>query len=167
MEKALQAQEAWRPSDDKFERSPIARWEGAQNLQVLAKIYRKSKKPAILLEALYLCALNDFVIPKWCALDFIAAFRRVKGFKAKSWDDVFGLPHPKGTHLHAKRQKREKSFVVFNVISEIKQKNPDEAIDGALFEKVGRKLAIGGKTLVEEYYYSAKKFIEDIKKIDN
>lgn len=163
IEDALWAQKNWKPKD-KYDRMPIARWEGAQNLKVLEKIYSESENLAAILEAVYYCALNDFTMPKWCALSYIKAFREVKDFRAKSWDDVFGLPHPKGRHLHAKRQKREKAFVVFNMISEIKQKNPDEAIDGALFEKVGRQLAIGGKTLVEEYYYSAKKIIEDIKK---
>lgn len=103
-------------------------------------------------------------MPRWCALAYIKAFRSVKGFRAKSWDDVFGRPHPKGTQLDAKRKQREKEFVVYNMVLE---RNPGDAIDGALFEKIGRQLGIGGKTLVEEYYYNVKKFLEDIKKIDN
>lgn len=47
------------------------------------------------------------------------------------------------------------------MILDIKQTTPDTPIDGYLFEKVGRKLGIGGKTLTEEYYYGAKKYLEE------
>ncbi len=44
-------------------------------------------------------------------MSFLAAYRKVRQYKAKSWDDVFGNPHPKGAHLGARRQKRKKSRV--------------------------------------------------------
>ena len=78
-------------------------------------------------------------------------------FEAKSWDDVLGRPYRKGIHHEARRKRRQYRKVVYDRILEIKKAEPDTAIDGALFERVGRELGIGGKTLVEEYYYSVKK----------
>ena len=138
----------------------FSRWEDAQYLVKFEKYYDETKDPSIIPEAIYLCALNDFSIPEWCAMAYLSAVRKVKFYQAKSWDDVFGQPHPKGTHLGAKRQIREKQFIVYDRITKLKDADPNIPIDGYLFEKIGRELGIGSKTLTEEYYYSAKKMIE-------
>lgn len=156
---AIKAEKAWK--DDKLSRPPLLRWQSAQKLKALGEIYLETKDAAVIPQALYYCALNDFLIPEWCAYAYLEAFRKVSHYKAGSWDDAFGRPHPQGTHLGAKRQQREKEFIVYNMISEIKLTEPDTPIDGYLFEKVGRKLGIGGKTLTEEYYYGAKKYLEE------
>jgi len=89
---------------------------------------------------------------------FLSSYRQVRHYRAKSWDDVFGQPHPKGIHLKTKRQEREKPHSVYRIIEQIKKEDPSTAIDGALFERVGKELGIGGKTLTENYYYKALKF---------
>ena len=160
VEDAIKAQKGWK--DDRLSRPPLLRWQGAQNLKALQKIYLESENPAVIPEALYFCSLNDFSIPEWCAYAYLQAFRKVRHYKAGSWDEVFGRPHPKGTHLGSRRQRREKEFEAYNMISDIKRTEPDTPIDGYLFEKVGRKLGIGGKTLTEEYYYGAKKYLEEV-----
>ncbi len=152
-DEAMAATMSWAEKSD-GKRSPMERWVAAQELRVWRKQYQKGEKKAIT-EGLYLCALNDIPLPKWLAFSYLAAFRKVIFFKAKSWDDVFGRPHPKGTQLLAKRDKREKMFSLYNRIHEIKQRSPDTPIDESLFEKVGKEFGLG-KSLTNEYYYEAK-----------
>lgn len=137
-------------------RSVIARWTGAQSLVELEKAHNETQNPAIILEAIYHCTLNDFAIPEWCALAYLNAYRKVTHFKAKSWDDVFGRPHPKGTHLDARREELVQGHEVYRRINEIKAAEPETPIDEYLFERVGRELAIGGKTKVAKIYYTFK-----------
>lgn len=155
---AWKAQEDWsdRYGPNVVGRGPFHRWMGAQRLRSLFDEYR-SGSSAALMDALYECALNCLPLPRWCEDGFIEAYRKVRYFQAKSWDDVLGQPHPKGTHLPTKRQEWEKSFAVYMRIREIKKLEPGTAIDGALFERVGREFGIGGKTLTEKMYYREKK----------
>lgn len=120
--------------------------------------YLKGTKSAIL-EALNICASQSWPIPIWCAIAFSEALNEVEEYEVKSWDDVFGRPHPSGMHLGAKKQEWGYSLKVFSRIEQIKKKEPATPIDGALFERVGREFGIGGKTLTEEYYYKWKRVL--------
>lgn len=138
------------------ERFPIDRWTAAQGLIKWHDQYKHGNKSAIP-EALYLCALNDLPIPRWLACAYLEAFRDVVlRYRAKSWDQVFGKPHKKGTHLGAKRQFREESLAVYQRVKEILRTESDTPIDGYLFERVGKEFGVGGKTLAEGYYYHWK-----------
>ena len=152
---AEKTQEEWE-NRNKRGRGPLFRWIGAQELKELFEVYRTGNIKAII-EALFVCCLNSLPIPRWCENGYLSAYRKVRQYKAKSWDDVFGQPHPKGMHIAPKRQEREFGWKVYRRIQQIKKDHPSTAIDGALFERVGREFAIGGKTLVEEYYYKEKK----------
>lgn len=136
-------------------RLPIDRWTAAQGLKKWHERYKDGDRGAIL-ESLYLCTLNDLPIPSWVTLAYLKAFRDVYHYRAKSWDDVFGQPHAKGTHLEAKKEEWEKSLRVYQRIKKIKQKNPDTPIDGHLFETVGKEFGTGGKTKTEQWYYKWK-----------
>ncbi len=133
------------------ERFPIQRWAAAQELRQLHAQLLLGNKAAVV-EGLYLCTFNDLPIPRWCAMGYLAAFRKVVHYRAKSWDDVFGRPHKKGVQLEAKQRRREKAPAVYNMIRNIRKENPGTAIDSGLFEAVGKKLGLC-KTLAEEYYY--------------
>jgi hypothetical protein len=125
----------------------------------LRKLYseRKSSDGAAIVEGLVTCIQNDLPIPRWCADGFLSAYNTVYSYKAKSWDDVFGRPHPKGVHLGALLKRDQYAPLVRSRIHQIKRLNPDTPIDAALFERIGRELGIGSKTLTEEYYYDMKK----------
>jgi len=153
-EAALAEQEKWK-NEHTPGRGPFFRWVGAQELKELYDNYKGGNEKA-LTEALYTCSMNSLPLPRWCEMAFLSAYRKVRHYKEKSWDDVFGRPHPKHTHLEAKREEREKSFRVYLRINEIKQENPDTPIDGHLFETVGLEFGIGGKTKTEEWYYKYK-----------
>jgi hypothetical protein len=156
-EDALKAQEEWEAAGNQG-RGPLCWWIGAGELKEIYEAYRAGDGAAIL-EAFHVCSLNSLPIPRWCEYAFLKAYRTVLFFKTEknSWDEVFGRPHPKGTHLLSKKQEREKGPKVYHRVKEIRRDEPDTPIDGALFERVGRELAIGGKTLTEEYYYEEKK----------
>lgn len=140
-------------------RGPLFRWLGAQELKELYDLYQAGNLQTIT-EALFVCSQNSLPIPYWCEIAYSAAYRKVRQYKAKSWDDVFERPHPKGTHLGTKRQEREKGISVYMRVKQIKEDDPSVAIDGWLFERVGKEFGIGGKTLTEEYYYKWKNFME-------
>ncbi|HNQ64722.1 MAG TPA: hypothetical protein PKW92_06740 [Smithella sp.] len=153
---AWKAQNEWKAKNTRG-RGPLFRWLGAQELKELYNTHKAGNSAAIL-EAIFLCSMNSLPIPRWCEMAYITAYRKVRQYKAKSWDDVFGRPHPKGMHLETKRQEREKGFKVYDMIEKIKQDDPTTPIDGFLFETIGRKLGIGGKTLTETYYYKELTF---------
>lgn len=159
-EDALNAQEEW---EDRYGpnvrgRGPFFRWLGANELRGLYETYRSGDSTAII-EALYVCSLNSLPIPRWCEGAFLGSYRKLMQFQQKndveyykSWDDVFGRPHPKHTQQAAKRKEYEKSIMVYRRIRDEKKKDPDIAIDAGLFERIGKHLGLG-KTLTEEYYY--------------
>ena len=140
-------------------KGPIFQWQGAQELMELYESYQAGDKGAIL-RALHICFFKRLPIPRWCETAYLSAYRSVKFYYAKTWGDVFGKPHPRGTHLGAKRQENEKSFCVYDRVMQIKKDDPSVPIDGFLFESVGREFGIGGKTLTEKYYYKWKNFFE-------
>lgn len=154
---AWKAQEKWERK--KQGRGPFHRWIGAHELVDLHDRHRDGDKAAIT-EAFFLCSINSLPLPRWVEMSYLESYREVRQYRAKSWDDVFGLPNPKGTHLETKKQEREFGLTIYNHIKQLKKDNPDIAIDGALFEKVGKKFAIGGKTKTETYYYKWKNFLE-------
>ena len=153
-EDAWEAQEEWEASHGQG-RGPFFRWMGAQELKQIYDMYKTGYKHAVT-EGLYTCALNSLPMPRWLEMAYLGAYRTVRHYKAKSWDDVFGRPHPKGTHLGTKKQERDFAWKVYRRIQQIKQDNPSIPIDGFLFERIGKELGIGGKTLTEEYYYIEK-----------
>jgi hypothetical protein len=161
---ALKAHEEWaKTNHHEAARGPFYRWVDALDLLELAEAFKKSGDNRILLQAISICALNDFVIPKWCSLPYLKAFRDVWHYRVKSWDDSFGQPLPKGSQISARSQKRAKRFGVYNRINDIKKKDPDTPIDRGLFEIVGREFCICG-SLADEYYYSVKRQLSALPK---
>jgi hypothetical protein len=158
IEETLKYCEKDHPSEARF---PVQRWMAAQQFKELHTHFKTGTKAAIL-EALHLCTLNDLPIPRWCAMGYLAAFRKVVHYRAKSWDDVFGRPHPKRMQLEAKRRRREKGPAVYNRITDIKKMDPDTPIDAGLFESVGKEFGLC-KTLTEEYYYEMVHWLEKYK----
>jgi hypothetical protein len=134
-----------------------------KRVESLREIYGRGEKDAIM-EGLYLCILCGFPIPEWLARAYIDAYSKVNRLLARSWDDVFGRPHPKGTNLLSKRKKLEAGLLIFCRISYIKNRWPQIPVNEELFERVGEDVArkIGlqkplKKTFVSECYSEFKK----------
>ena len=184
-EDAMKAQDEWgiRHGQDVQGRGPLFRWMGAVELRELYNIYRMGNKAAIM-EALFICSLNSLTIPRWCEVAYLAAYRKIQQYRARSWDDVFGRPHQKGVHLIGKQLKREQSLLVYRRIKDVNKNNlfgkrEKEFIDGSpirdkngrikhynpsaigekLFERVGMEFNMH-KTLAEKFYYDWKKCLE-------
>lgn len=136
-------------------RGPFFRWVGAQELKELYDLYQTKKNGAIL-EALHICSLNSLPIPRWCEMAYLAAYRKVRQYKAKSWDDVFGRPHPKNMKIDAKRDEREKGFKIYHHAKKALENDPSIAVDRSFFGKIGKDFGVGD-SLAEKYYYEWKK----------
>jgi len=73
-------------------------------------------------------------------------------YEFSTWEEAFGLLHPKGTHIEKMQDLRDKQIDVYNRIEELREQG--NAVGGDLFEKVGKEFGLGGKTKVEEIYYA-------------
>lgn len=98
-------------------------------------------------------------MPEWAADAYVRGFEACRHGSAKSWDDVFGRPHAKGTSLKALMRRHKYQWPLVNRIREIRAADPTRALDGSLFEEVGKEFDLG-KTLASDYYYDAKKTAE-------
>lgn len=73
-------------------------------------------KSAVLF-ALYRCLECEVPIPDWVAEAFVAECAKVAGFQVGTWDEAFGRPRPKGTHLATKRKHASKGWRVYLDVS--------------------------------------------------
>ncbi len=134
---------------------PLFQWFTLKRLEECRESFHCGDKYE-LMHAIRICANHDLPLPEWAAMAYIKAFDTVLNARAKSWDEVFGAPYPKHSHMNAIKKRRELKFGVLNRVNEIRAREPKTPIDEALFELVGQEFNIG-KTLAAEYYYSAKK----------
>lgn len=136
--------------DSSVAKGPLFRWDDALRLKTLGDKFMETGDKAAILEALAVCALSDLPIPKWCSMAYLNAYRSVRQYRAKSWDDAFGKPHPKNAKIEQRRDKREKSIPVYRRAEEMKLKNPKESWE-KIYKKVGAEFGIGLK-LTEKYH---------------
>ncbi|MDO8908747.1 MAG: hypothetical protein Q7W55_09650 [Pseudohongiella sp.] len=101
------------------------------------------------LYAVALAAITGKKIPKWAAETFVENFFCVRDYQAKSWDDVFGKPHPPRTNFKAIQKWKKLASPVFWRIEELR--NQGIPIDQA-FEKVASEKLISSST-ARDYYY--------------
>lgn len=141
---------------------PIFQLAGRERIEKYRKAFEASADSYWVLLAIRVCANHDLVMPEWLARAYIRAFDTVHTARAKSWDDVFGKPYPKGAHLSAVRQRMTLRWQVLNHVNDIKAREPKTPTDAALFERVGEALGIG-KTQAETLYYEAKRRVTLLK----
>lgn len=60
-----------------------------------------------LLDAVSICALNKVALPKWAVKALGEQIHRVRSYRVRSWDDIFGKPLKKGQWLTAARKEWE------------------------------------------------------------
>jgi len=129
-----------------------------RRLTALKEKHDAGDKPA-LIGAITICARAGMPLPPWVSEAWIAADSRIKDYGAKSWDDVFGVPHPKGRHIETARRHLELAIEVYERVEEIKREEPATPVDAALFERVGQEHCIG-KTTCETLYYKQREALE-------
>jgi hypothetical protein len=86
------------------------------------------------------CAMHELVAPDWLARKFLAGFYAVAHARAKSWDEAFGAPFPKGAQLPAIRRRRKQRIEVALLTSDFVMRHPDLPMTAlwGLFSKAGR-----------------------------
>ena len=110
-----------------------------------------------MLKAIRVCANCDLPLPAWAASAYISRFDRVHSAQAGSWDEVFGRPVPKGTHLKKLRERRALGLAVLERVEQLRNSTDlPPPIDDALFEFVGRAFRIS-KSHCNELYYLQKR----------
>jgi hypothetical protein len=119
----------------------------AEVLEVLKEIFEGGGKWA-LLYAIHECLLLKRPLPEWLRLAFLAAYDSARGYEIKSWNETFGRPHPKGTHLKKEKLRR----VVIHRVWTLKAEDPERPIDRGLFDQIGEELEIPGGTIDGLYY---------------
>lgn len=135
---------------------PYARWLWAQMLKELYQQY-KDGDPGAILEALDHCFHHDLPIPLWCTEAFKAGYNKTKRlYESRSWDAVFGTPHPGNTKIGAHENRVRLEFIVFQRVRQIKLDDPARPIDRLLFDEIGEEFGISG-ALAEKYYCGIKK----------
>jgi len=149
------AQTAWDAvhSEQEFGFSPLAKWAGLRRVDECHTRFEMGDQYA-LMTALRICACHTLAWPEWVAEAYIRGYDTVNNRRAKSWDEVFGSPLPKGAQLAAQRKKRKLMFAVHNAVTAEMARHPNRPIDEALFTEIGLPFNIG-KTLTSEYYYDA------------
>ena len=96
----------------------------------------------------------------WCKFAFLERFYRgARQHEFTSWDEAFGRPIPKGGQLAPRREKYLMGPRVYSRVRELH--NQGMALDGYLFEKVGREFGFGSKTKTEETYYKMRDKMEN------
>jgi hypothetical protein len=116
----------------------------------VAKNEIESGRKELILKVMHHCLLMNRPLPDWLRWAFIKAYQSAYPYKRKSWDDIFGKPHPKGVHLEAKQKHFELRFPIWLRVQELARSG--KKIDKRLFEKVGKELGISGTTASEIYY---------------
>jgi hypothetical protein len=119
----------------------------AEILKILKRKFDGGHKAALLMAIRYCCWMRR-PLPEWARLAFLQAYDSATVFE--SWDEVFGPPHPKGTHL----AKEKKYLAVRSLIWERVRasKAMGKSINKELFEGIGKDLGVAGSVTSEIYY---------------
>jgi hypothetical protein len=128
-------------------------------LEILSKKFEDGDKSA-LLYAIYYCLLMQRPLPDGLRLAFLDAYESAARFEIRSWDDVFGRPVPKGTHLKTEKRKAELRSLVLERVREL-----GEPIDRGLFDKIGEELGIPGSTIDDLYYDERSRELRELYEI--
>jgi hypothetical protein len=72
-------------------------------------------------------------VPQWLSDVFVKAYEDVCTARAGSWDDVFGGPWPKGTHLKQLNNRWSKALPIWQAVETARMSG--EKIDDGLFTK--------------------------------
>jgi hypothetical protein len=106
-------------------------------LEILKQKFEEGNK-AFLLEAMHRCLLMRKPLPEWLRVAFIRAYESAAAFEIRSWDEAFGPPQEKGTHLETRRQHAKLQFpVAFHVH---RMRATGRPVDKGMFEDIAEEL---------------------------
>jgi hypothetical protein len=117
----------------------------------------------VLLKTMHECLILKRQLPEWLRLAFLQAYQSAYPYKIKSWDEIFGPPHPKGAHLKTRQKHFELRSPILSRVQELAASG--ESIDKGLFEKIGEEFGISGTTASTIYYDEGTRLLHDISKL--
>jgi hypothetical protein len=106
-----------------------------------------------LLWTIYACLDMRRPIPEWVRVAFLNAYEARGRFEIRSWDEVFGRPVPKSTHLKPNKREAELRLIIVEHVEALAAK---QKVNNELFKEVGKEWGINS-TRVKEIYYSNRR----------
>jgi len=131
----------------------------AKILAILKRRFKKGDKTAIL-KAIQQCFQMKKPVPEWLRLAFLQAYDAATGYEIKSWAEVFGAVHPKGTHLKKERRSLMLRGSIVGRVQELKAAG--FPIDKLLFETIGKEFGLSGTTASEIYYDERTQIVREL-----
>ena len=142
--------EPTRRTDDRS--LPHWQWSTMRKLEECRAAFEGGSKRE-LIYALRICASGQVPMPKWLAEAYTAATDPVMNYRAKTWDDVFGPLHPKGSHPNRLARDLEIAPNLMMRALRMRAESPSAPIDDYFFEQLGQHFGIG-RTKAKELYSS-------------
>lgn len=145
--------------------SPHMLLEQQDRLRSLRRDFEAEPKGRALMSALYACAESEIAMPFWVAHNFRERIFDIEFGRVSrnSWDEVFGLPLPKGTHMNRRRRRALAGPHIANAVDQAIRNG--SAVGPELFERVGREQGVG-KTVAEELYYEYRQYLTPLPRKD-
>jgi hypothetical protein len=107
-------------------------------------------------EIIVVCSLSGTPIPEWACEVFTGIDPHVKWGMIESWNEVFGKPREKARSVIKAKNSRTSVYEMVQLLNA--RGNP---INDAMFELIGKRLGIGGKTTVKNLYREAQEFFDE------
>ena len=120
----------------------------ADYLDIAKQKFEEGNKP-VLLTAMHQCLILKKPPPEWLRLAFIDAYQSATAFEIRSWNEVFGPPHPKKARLDTRKQHAD---LRYPIAVRVALRASGENIDKGLFETIGSEFGISGSTASDIYY---------------
>jgi hypothetical protein len=144
------------PDDDKY-------LDGDKYFSEILEILKQkfdAGNTAVILTAVYQCALMRKPLPEWLREAFIKAYELAAASEIEKWEEVFGPARKEGAHLNRRREYAE---LRVKVAFRVALRAPDESIEPDLFAKIGSEFGIGRNKARDAYYkYGGKELHETI-----
>ena len=107
-------------------------------------------------QIIVVCSLRGTPIPEWACEVFTGIDPHVKWGMIESWSEVFGKPREKARSVIKAKNSRRSVYEMVQLLNA--RGNP---INDAMFELIGKRLGIGGKTTVKNLYREAQEFFAE------
>ncbi len=145
-------EEAWAAQERFWEKEgadapggPLREWRALRMIATFEADYVAGSRRA-LFRTIAACGRFGIPIPPWAAKAFSEGFDLVDNMKARTWDEAFGSPWPKGMQLEKARLHRGKKLEIYNAILDehdlIRQDGSKTPIDNELFARVGKNFGV-------------------------
>jgi hypothetical protein len=125
----------------------------AEYFEKMRKRSFESGDKSTLLWTIYACLEMRRPIPEWLRVAFLNAYEARERFEIRSWDEVFGRPVPKGTHLKPNKREAELRLIIVEHVEALAAK---QKVNKELFKEVGKEWGINATRVSDIYYFNRR-----------